>query len=81
MKRSNKDESIVHYVPEFYNDNINDRTGKEYGWIPCEEFKKPYTARKWAEEAIAYRRRYDKSLRCRLRIEQFVCTDVSFEEI
>jgi len=84
MKRSNKEETIVHYIPEFYNAYINEKTGKEYGWIPVEYFKKPYTSFKWAIEAIEYSRRYEKGdnrRKYRLRIETFKCVDVKFEEV
>ena len=84
MKRSNKEDTIVHYIPEFYNDNINDRTGKPYGWIPVNDFKKPYISKKCAEEQIFWKMKnyqdYNRP-KFRIRTETFRCVDVKFEEI
>lgn len=70
MKKSDLGDAVVHYIPQMW----NDMTGK---WIDVEPFKKPYTTKSGATDAIGWRRKGEKF---RIRIETFKVTDVTYED-
>ena len=73
MKKSDLGDTIIHYIPQMW----NDITGK---WIDIEPFKKPYTTKAGAMDAIAWRRKGYEEEKFRIRIETFKVTDVTYED-
>ena len=77
MKKSDLGDTVIHYIPQMW----NDITGK---WIDIEPFKKPYTTKAHAIGVIAWRRKryYEHGLneKFRIRIETFKVTDVAYED-
>lgn len=78
MKKVIAKTEINLFFPEFYNSNIDDKSGKEYGWIATRFDKPYYMTLNGAKEEAKYHKSYHSESKHRIVKKTY---SVSKEEI